>query len=49
MKYQSFMRKIMEQLTEYKGIVDTLAISYQSEVAKREKQFEEMSGKYTTE
>lgn len=49
MKYQAFMKKIMQQLTEYKGVVDTLSISYQSEVAKREKEFEEMSGKYTDE
>jgi hypothetical protein len=49
MKYQKFMKKVMEQLTEYKGVVDTLSTSYQSEVAKREKEFEEMGGKYTPE
>lgn len=49
MKYQAFMKKIMQQLTEYKGVVDTLSTSYQSEVAKREKEFEETGGKYTPE
>lgn len=49
MKYQTFMKKIMQQLTEYKGIVDTLSTSYQSEVIKREEKFKKMSGKYTPE
>lgn len=49
MGYQSIMKKIMQQLTEYKDVVDALSASYQSEVEKREKEFEEMRGKYTDE
>ena len=49
MKYQKFMKKVMEQLTEYKGIVDTLATSYQLEVAKREEELTGTKGKYTDE
>lgn len=49
MKYQKFMKKVMEQLTEYKGTVDTLAASYQSEVAKREEELTGAKGKYTDE
>jgi len=43
------MRKIMEQLTEYKGIVDSLSSSYLEERAKHEKELEGMRGKYTPE
>ena len=49
MKYQKFMKKVMEQLTEYKGVVDTLSTSYQSEVAKREEELTGARGKYTDE
>ena len=49
MKYQKFMKKVMEQLTEYKGTVDTLATSYQLEVAKREEELTGTKGKYTDE
>ncbi len=49
MKYQKFMKKVMEQLTEYKGVVDTLSTSYQSEVAKREEELTGAKGKYTDE
>lgn len=31
MKYQTFMRKIMQQLGEYKGIVDHMATFYLTE------------------
>lgn len=43
------MKKVMEQLTEYKETVDTLAISYQSEVARREEELTGAKGKYTDE
>lgn len=49
MKYQKFMKKIMEQLNEYKGMVDTLAIIYSTEKAAHEKKLKSMQGKYTLE
>lgn len=49
MKYQKFMKKVMEQLAEYKGTVDTLATSYQLEVARREEELTGTKGKYTDE
>lgn len=49
MKYQKFIKKVMEQLTEYKETVDTLATSYQLEVAKREEELTGTKGKYTDE
>ncbi len=49
MKYQKFMKRILQELTEYKGTVDTLAISYQSEVARREEELTGAKGKYTDE
>lgn len=49
MKYQKFMKKVMEQLTEYKGTVDTLAAAYSTEKAKHEKELKSMQGKYTEE
>lgn len=39
----------MEQLTGYKGTVDTLATSYQLEVARREEELTGTKGKYTDE
>lgn len=47
MKYQLFMKKVMQQLGEYKGTVDELATSYQSELARREKELTGTNGKYT--
>lgn len=47
MKYQLFMKKVMQQLGEYKGTVDALATSYQSELARREKELTGTNGKYT--
>lgn len=47
MKYQKFMKRILQELSEYKGTVDTLATSYLAEVEKRDKEFENMNGKYT--
>lgn len=49
MKYQLFMKKVMKQLTEYKGVIDTLSTSYQSEVARREEELTGARGKYTDE
>lgn len=49
MKYQKFMKKVMQQLGEYKGTVDTLATSYQLEVARREEELTGTEGKYTDE
>lgn len=49
MKYKAFMKRIMRELSEYKGTVDTLATSYLAEVEKRDREFESMSGKYTPE
>lgn len=49
MKYQTFMKKIMEQLTAYKAEVDEMAMSYVSEKTKHEKELEDMRGKYTPE
>ena len=49
MRYKKFMKKIMEQLNEYKETVDTLATSYQLEVAKREEELTGTKGKYTNE
>ena len=49
MKYQKFMKKVMEQLTGYKGTVGTLATSYQLEVARREEELTGTKGKYTDE
>ena len=49
MKYQKYMKKVMEQLTGYKGTVDTLATSYQLEVARREEELTGTKGKYTDE
>lgn len=49
MKYQAFMRKIMQELKEYKGTVDTLAAAYSTEKAKHEKELKSMQGKYTEE
>ena len=43
------MKKVMEQLTEYKGTVDTLAAAYSTEKAKYEKELKSMQGKYTEE
>ena len=42
MKYQKFMKKVMEQLTEYKGTVDTLAAAYSTEKAKHEKELKKL-------
>lgn len=47
MKHKLFMKKIMEQLTEYKGIIDSLSSSYLEERTKHEKELEGMKGKYT--
>lgn len=47
MKYQKFMKKIMEQLTAYKKEVDEMAVGYIAEKTKHEKQLESMRGKYT--
>lgn len=47
MKYQAYMKKILQQLTEYKGTVDALATSYQLEVARREEELTGTKGKYT--
>lgn len=49
MKYQKFMKKVMEQLTGYKGTVGALATSYQLEVARREEELTGTKGKYTDE
>lgn len=49
MKYQTFMRKIMQELGEYKGIVDTLSSSYMAEKTTHEEELQEMQGKYTEE
>lgn len=49
MKYQKFMRKIMEQLTAYKSKVDEMAVAYVAEKEKHEKQLESMRDKYTPE
>lgn len=38
---------IVEKLNAYKGIIDKLSASYQSEIDKREEEFNEMEGKYT--
>lgn len=47
MKYKRLMGKIMEQLSEYKGVVDALSTSYQAEIEKREAQLEDMKDTYT--
>lgn len=49
MKYQAFMKKIMEQLAEYKGIVDSLSTSYLAEKQKLEEELTGAKGKYTDE
>lgn len=49
MKYQKFMKKVMEQLSEYKRTVDTLAADYSTEKARHEKELKSMQGKYTEE
>lgn len=49
MKYQKFMKRILQELNEYKGTVDTLATSYQLEVARREEELTGAKGKYTDE
>lgn len=49
MKYQVFMKKIMQQLTEYKETVDTLATPYLAEKTAHEEELRSMEGKYTPE
>ena len=49
MKYRVFMKKIMQQLTEYKETVDKLATSYLAEKTAHEKKIQGMEGKYTPE
>ncbi len=44
MKHKLFMKKIMEQLTEYKGVIDSLSSSYLEERTKHEKELEGMRG-----
>lgn len=47
MKYQAFVKKIMEQLTEYKGVIDSLSTSYLAEKQKLEEELTGERGKYT--
>lgn len=47
MKYQAFMRKIMQQLGEYKDIVDRMATFYSAEKEKHKEELRSMEGKYT--
>ena len=49
MKYQSFIKKIMEQLTEYQGVIDSLSTSYLAEKQKLEEELTGAKGKYTDE
>lgn len=47
MKYQKLMKKIMEQLGEYKGIIDNLSICYLADKKKHEEELAKMEGVYT--
>lgn len=47
MKYQKLMKKIMEQLNEYKGIIDDLSICYLADKKKHEEELAKMEGIYT--
>jgi len=47
MNYKKFMKKTMEQLAEYKGIIDSLSSSYLAERTAHEEELEGMKGKYT--
>lgn len=49
MKYKIFMKKIFQQLTEYKNIIDNLSILYQAEKDQFEEELNQMQGKYTEE
>lgn len=49
MKYKKFMEKIMENLMEFKEMVDKATISYAEEKRKLEEKLQEMEGKYTSE
>lgn len=47
MKYQKLMKKIMEQLNEYKGIIDNLSTCYLADKKKHEEELAKMEGIYT--
>lgn len=49
MKYQKFMKKVMQQLNEYKEVIDSLSSSYLAEKATHEEELRKMQGKYTEE
>lgn len=49
MKYQKTMKKVMEQLTEYKATVDGVAERYLYDKGKFEEELRQMQGKYTPE
>lgn len=45
MRYKMFMKKIFQQLTEYKNIIDNLSTLYQSEKNKFEEELNQMQDK----
>lgn len=49
MKYKICMKKIFQQLAEYKNVIDNLSILYQSEKNEFEHELNQMQGKYTEE
>lgn len=49
MKYQKFMKRILQELTEYKETVDKLATSYLAEKQKLEEELTGTENKYTTQ
>lgn len=48
MRYKMFMKKIFQQLTEYKSVVDNLSALYQAEKNQFEEELSQMQDKYTT-
>lgn len=49
MRHQKLMQKIMQQLDNYKGVVDGVSAEYLKEKGKFEKELKEMEGKYTSD
>lgn len=49
MRYKKLMKSILSELAQYKNDIDNLSAAYQAEVEKREEEFKEMDGKYTSE
>ena len=49
MNYQKNMKKIMEQLNEYKEIIDSLSTCYLADKKKHEEELQKMQGVYTPE